>query len=241
MIKLFIFLILNIWCSFAFSETWVINRDHSEIMFKIPYMKVSEVSGRFNDFRAEVDLKEDGHTPLSLTVQISASSIDTGNKMRDGHLRGNDFLNTDKHSYISFRSSKITAIKPNLFKASGNLIIKGISRPTSIEFSTTDTLKDTWGYDNKFVKFKSTINRRDYDIIWNKTLGGQQFLLGDMITFWGSFQIQPSKSKTPNSKHMIPDTEAIRLRDRQRWDLQNRPEEPESAFVQKLRKLINGK
>lgn len=218
----------------VFSATWVTNRDHSEIMFQAPYMGVSELTGRFNEFNGEVELLEDGSFAKSLVIQINSDSIDTGNKMRDGHLKSNDFFQSNVHPHIVFKSQNILKLKPHHYKATGELIIKGISKKHTIEFSTTDSLKDTWGYENKFVKFKSSLNRKDYNIVWNKTLEGQQFLVGEVITFWGTFQIQPSTQKTPNSKHMIPDTQEIRKRDKDRQD-------SESTLSRKLRSLINGK
>lgn len=222
----------------AFAVPWVTNRDHSEIQFQVPYMGVSELTGRFNEFSGEVDLSADKKTVGSLSVQISSSSIDTGNKMRDGHLRGSEFFESQQFPYISFKSSDVKMIKANSYKASGLLTIKGITKPAVIEFTTTDSVKDTWGYENKFVKFKSTLNRKDYQITWNKTLDGQQLLVGDTITFWGTFQMQPASGKTPNSKHMIPDTEIIRSRDEKR--MKNEPVE-ESFISKKLKALINGK
>lgn len=192
-------------------------------------MGVSELTGRFNEFSGDVDFKDDSKSVSKLQVQISSSSIDTGNKMRDGHLKGSDFFDSQQNPYITFQSEKVSLIKPNLYKAHGTLKIKGISKPAIIEFSTTDSLKDTWGYDNKFVKFKSVISRKDFNITWKKTLDGKQLLVGDTITYWGTFQIQPESKKTPNSKHMIPDTQYIRERDQ------------ESYFSRKLRNLINGK
>lgn len=234
-IVLVVFLFLH---TFVYAASWVTNRDHSEIQFQVPYMGVSELTGRFNEFAGEVDLADDKKMARSLSVQISSSSIDTGNKMRDGHLKGTDFFESQQHPYISFKSSDVKILKPNFYKASGLLTIKGITKPAVIEFTTTDSVKDTWGYENKFVKFKSTLNRKDYKITWNKTLDGQQLLVGDTITFWGAFQMQPASAKTPNSKHMIPDTEIIRSRDEKR--LKNEPVE-ESFISKKLKALINGK
>lgn len=227
-------LIFSLVSGLSFAETWVTNRDHSEIMFQVPYMGVSELNGRFNEFTGGVEFKDDGITAEELEVKISANSIDTGIKMRDGHLKGSDFFQSSQHPHIIFKSQNIKLVKPGLYKATGDLTMKGITRPSVIEFTTTNALKDTWGYDSKFVKFKSSVNRKDYKINWNKTLDGKEFLVGDVIAFSGTFQIQPGSSKTPNSKHMIPDTEYIRERDLQRG-------EEESTFSRKLRKLINGK
>lgn len=196
-------------------------------MFQVPYMGVSELTGRFNDFKGEVSYEDKKPIIKSLSVSIESTSIDTGNKMRDGHLRGSDFFQSKEHPQITFKSHHISLEKPHQYKASGELSIKGISRPHSISFTTTTSVKDTWGYENIFVKFKSVINRKDFKINWNKTLDGKEFLVGDEITFWGTFQMQPYRAATPNSKHMIPDTQQIRERD--------------SSLSKKFRDLINWK
>ena len=215
-----------------YANEWQTNKDHSEVLFQVPYMKVSELTGRFNDYSGKAQIVNNDVT--SLEVTISTSTIDTGNKMRDGHLQGNDFFQSKQFPHITFKSSKIVKIKPNTFKAEGFLTIKNINKLTTIEFTTTDTVKDSWGYENKFVKFKSNLNRKDFKINWNKTLDGKEYLVGDEVTFWGTFQMQPTSAATPNSKHMIPDTEYIRQRD------DKRREEEESSISKKIRKLING-
>lgn len=232
MTKLIYFCLLFI--ATAEAATWSANKDHSEILFQVPYMGVSEVTGRFNDYSAEVVL-DDKNVPQSLVVQIPVSSIDTGNRMRDGHLKNPEFFNSQKHPYIVFRSNRITSPKGKEFTATGELTIRGITKEEAISFTMTDSLKDTWGYENRFVKFHAGINRKDFGIRWNKTLDGKEVLVGDAVSIRGTFQIQPSKKSTPYPKHLIPDTQYIRDRDLKK------KEEEESGLSKKLRKLINGK
>jgi polyisoprenoid-binding protein YceI len=232
--KLFVLVLFSL---NSFATPWVSNRDHSEVHFQVPYMQVSEVSGRFDEFTSEADFDEKTKTFKNLKVSIRTESIDTGNKMRDGHLEGSDFLEARVHPEIIFTSNNIK-LTGSTYKATGELSIKGIKKPSMVEFTLTDSMKDTWGYENRFVKFKSSVNRKDYNITWNKTLDGKQLLVGDTISFWGTFQMQPAEAKTPNSKHMIPDTEVIRKRDGQRQN--NEPVE-ESFISKKLKSLINGK
>lgn len=231
-------LLLTLLSTNLLAAPWVSNRDHSEIFFQVPYMQVSEVTGRFGDFNSKSEYDEKTKTFESITVSIQTDTIDTGNKMRDNHLEGTDFLQAKEHPQILFTSKSVKEIKPNTFVAQGDLSIKGIKKPAKVEFTVSDSMKDTWGYENRFVKFKSNINRKDYNITWNKTLDGKQLLVGDSISLWGTFQMQPATAKTPNSKHMIPDTEVIRKRDEQR--LKNEPIE-ESFISKKIRALINGK
>lgn len=212
---------------------WVSNRDHSEVMFQVTYLNVSELTGRFTEFSAKANLDEKG-VPVSLNIKIDPNSVETGNKMRDGHLKGSDFFEAHQYPAITFVSSKVSKVKDNNYKVDGVMTIKGNSKPMVIEFTVTDSQKDTWGYENKFVKFKSKLNRKDFKINWNKTLDNQKYLVSDEVTFWGVFQIQPASSVTPPSKHMIPDTQPIRKR-----EIENRKPKDESSFSDKVRKLIN--
>lgn len=216
----------------SWSVAWHVNKDHSEILFQVTYMNVSELTGRFQDFNGKMEMDANGG-PVSMEVNITSKSIDTGNKMRDGHLKDNDFLQSDYYPVITFKSTSVKKIKSSHYRVSGPLTIKGKTKTTEFDVMFSPVMKDTWGYENTFVKFTSKLNRKDFNIVWNKTLDGQQFLVGDEITVKGTFQMQPESAKTPNSKHMIPDTDAIRER-----DLKRRKEE--SSFSRKLRSIING-
>ena len=230
---LYLFVLLLSFHSLA--ATWKINKDHSEILFQVPYLGVSELTGRFTDYNGEAELNDATSKIDSLKIEISAGSINTGHKMRDNHLQASDFLESREYPNMTFTSSKIIKKSATDYSAEGILTIKKTSRPFTINFTLTDSVKDTWGYENKFVKYKASLNRKDFNINWNKTLDADKFLVGDKITFWGVFQIQPEKSLTPTSKHMIPDTSYIRERENE-----NRKDKEESGFSKKLRKLING-
>ncbi|MCM2348757.1 MAG: YceI family protein [Bacteriovoracaceae bacterium] len=239
---------MKIWfilCSLVFSTTtfaaeWVINKDHSEILFKVDYLNVSELTGRFSEYSGKVEIDDKSGLPKNITITVLTNSIDTGHKMRDNHLSTNDFFESRQYPELIFKSSDIKNVGNNQFKANGVLTIKNVNRPTLITFSLTDSVTDTWGYENKFVKFQSKLNRRDFKLNWNKTLDNNKYLVGDEVSYWGVFQIQPSKALTPSSKHMLPDTEYIRQReDKLRKDKTEAKDE--SAFSKKLRNLINGK
>lgn len=219
----------------TFAAEWKINKDHSEVLFKVPYLNVSEITGRFTDYSGTLDFDEKSREITKVNIEISSSTIDTGHKMRDNHLKASDFLESKEYPNIVFKAEKATKLKKDEYRVDGTLTIKKVSRPFTINFSLTDSVKDTWGYENKFVKYSSKLSRKDFGITWNKTLDADKFLVGDEITFWGVFQIQPSSSLTPSSKHMIPDTEYIRER-----EVKLRSNEGESSFSQKIRKLING-
>src|SRR4051812_47765123 len=107
-------LALFIFSSLVLAAEWTINKDHSEVMFQVSYLTVSELTGRFNEFSGYLVL-DDKSKPQSLAVKIQTASIDTGNKMRDGHLRGNDFFESSQWPQILFKSESITQVKPSIY------------------------------------------------------------------------------------------------------------------------------
>lgn len=177
-------------------------------------MTVSEVTGRFTSFTGQVEFPEKGNVPKSLLISIDTSSLDTGNRQRDGHLRSQEFLKSKTHPFMTFQSQEIVQLRPGQMRAKGILTLGGVAKPLNIDFSLTDSMKDTWNFENRFARFRSTINRKEFGINWNKTMKDNKYLVGEDITFWGTVQLQPRGQGTPGNKHMIPDTAYIRKRER---------------------------
>jgi polyisoprenoid-binding protein YceI len=209
---IFIFFIIFSFPLFA-STTWVINKDHSEIHFSLNYLKFAEVSGRFKKFQGRIDFNN-SHEPTRLEIHIEAHSIDTGNEIRDGHLRGSEFLATKSSPTITYRSESFTKTKKNYYISEGHITLKNKTHPMMVEFSLSEIIKDTWEFSSQFANFQGKLKRADFNITWNKTLPKEEFLLGDEIKISGVFQIQPQGNSTPSSRHKIPDTSYIREREK---------------------------
>ncbi len=212
--KSFSLILLLLLSPLTFAADWKINRDHSEIFFEIPYLQVSEITGRFNEFTGHVNFPDKGEVPQEVSIHVKTASLDSGNKQRDGHLKSQDFLKAATHPEITFNSQKISHLSGEKYRAQGILSVAGVANPFVIDFTMTPSVKDTWNFENRFVKFRTEFSRKDFRIVWNKTLADNKFLVGDMITIWGTFQLQPGSAKTPSSKHMIPDTAYIRNREK---------------------------
>lgn len=191
----------------AFSRIWISNPDHSELFFKIDYLKLSATTGRFNSFSSELDLDKE-----KVQFIIKSNSIDTSNGIRDTHLKGVEFLNVKTYPLITFVSQKLIKTDGG-YIAKGKLNLLGIAKDLAIPFQLTKEVKDTWQYPSRFATFKTEINRKDFGISWNKTLPDNNLILGDRIKIWGTIQLQPKGVKTPSSKHRIPDTPTARIRE----------------------------
>ncbi|TNE99761.1 MAG: polyisoprenoid-binding protein [Deltaproteobacteria bacterium] len=195
------------------AETWKVNDDHSDLSFTVNYLKVSEVRGRFNELDGKVEFS--GSDPKSVEVEIKTKSIDTGNKLRDSHLRRADFLDVRKHPKIKFFSKTINKLNDNVYEVKGKISIQNKTKDLTLIVTMSEIVKDTWGKQHRFAVYTGELNRLDFGLDWNKTLPGSDMLVGDRIMLKGSVQLQPYGGTTSSSKHMIADNKSLRNRERQ--------------------------
>ncbi len=204
----------------------------------MPYLNISEVTGRFSAFTGKASLDQNQKI-VDVLIQIGTTSIETGNKLRDGHLKSHEFLRSKEFPVIIFRSSAIQELGPSKYKATGELVVKGISKQHILSFEVTAPIKDTWSYESRFVKFNTVIDRKKFNLVWNKTLVDNKYLVGDLISVWGTLQLQKTGSATPSSKHMIPDTSYIRRREKMaRGELAPDPAGPTLVPVRAKKEII---
>jgi len=204
--KYFLYLIffysIGIWAN----DRWIINHDHSQIQFSVTYLKFIEIEGSFKEFNGHIEFDADDLLANKLWIEIQSQSINTLNNLRDGHLKSADFFDTKKFPLIEFKSSEIHPIKPNFFEVHGILKIKSHSNPIKIEYELKPNIKDSWGKENRFIKFQGSLNRKHYGLTWDKSLDHNALLLGDQVHFRGTIQLQLLKNMTPTSNHLIPNT-----------------------------------
>ncbi len=195
------------------AQNYVIQKDHSQIFFKVNYLSYGHVQGQFKSFKGSLDLNDSGIIE-NLTVKIQSNSLDTGHIQRDGHLRANDFFYTQKYPEIIFTYRKTIKRSGQQYEIEGELQLRGQSRSQRVELNLGPLEKDSWGYPSRFGEFKAQLNRQDYGLSWNKTLSGLNFLVSDEVEVSGIIQLQLTDAQTPTSKHMIPDTPAMRMREK---------------------------
>ena len=162
------------------ADTWTIDKAHSEALFTIKHL-VSRVTGRFNDFSGTVNT--DAANPAASTVEfsINAASIDTSDAKRDEHLRSPDFFETAKFPTITFKSSKVTPAGANKYQVEGTLTLHGVSKQVTLPVEFLGFVKDPWGNDRAGFAIETTLNRKDFGVVWNKALDAGGFVLGDDV------------------------------------------------------------
>ena len=162
--------------------SYKIDLAHSQIQFTVRHMMISKVRGWFEKFDGAIQLDEQEPANSSVDVRIEATSINTRDAQRDGHLRSPDFLDAERYPYLSFKSTRVEVVDPMNAKLHGDLTIKGITRPVVLNVEYAGQAKSPWGTTSFGFSGHTLINRKDWGLEWNKALETGGWLVGDEIT-----------------------------------------------------------
>ncbi|WP_326494321.1 YceI family protein [Sphingobacterium sp. UT-1RO-CII-1] len=172
---------------------WTLDKAHSEIEFKVKHMMISTVKGQFEEFDLNIINDSDILENSAIELQIKTDSLNTKNEQRDEHLRNADFFDHDNFPYITFQSSKIEKIDDDEYKLSGNLTIKGITKPIKLDVEFGGIAKDPWGNQKVGYTVKGKINRQDFGLTWNATLETGGVMVSDEVKFQAEMQLSLSQ------------------------------------------------
>ena len=172
--------------------TYAIDPSHSRIGFVARHAMVTKVRGSFNEFEGAgyFDAEEPTNSHLQLTIQ--AASIDTRNADRDGHLRSNDFFDMEHYPEVAFASTGIAQVDDVTYRVTGDLTIKGVARPVTIDFEYTGSAVDPFGYQRIGFEGATTVNRKDWNVNWNAALEAGGVLVSEKVTL--EFEVSAIRS-----------------------------------------------
>ena len=166
--------------SVSFAATYTVDQSHSHVGFKVRHL-ISKTAGEFRDFEGEFTY--DPKKPLESKVHFVAKSesINTNNAKRDDHLKGADFFDVQKFQTLTFDSKKVKANGKDKYKVEGDLTIHGVTKPAEFDVEYTGAAKDPWGNNRVGFNATSKINRKDFGVVWNKTLDTGGMMIGDDV------------------------------------------------------------
>ncbi|MGA8246262.1 MAG: YceI family protein [Nocardioides sp.] len=162
------------------SGEYTLDPAHSRLGFSTRHAMVTTVRGQFKDFTGEAVVDTADPASSSVRLVISASSIETGVADRDAHLRGADFFDTETYPELTFSSTDVSRDGDD-WTITGDLTIKGVTRPLTIEFESTGSARDPFGNLRIGFEGQATISRKDWGLTWNAALETGGFLVSDKI------------------------------------------------------------
>jgi len=160
---------------------WIIDPAHSEVLFKVKHMMITNVKGEFREFTAELYSEGNNFIADSIKLNINASSIFTNNNDRDTHLKSADFFDVENHKELNFIGKSLKKIDDVNFQLTGDLTIKGVSNEIILDVEFGGVNKDPWGNEKAGFSINGKINRKDWGLTWNATLETGGVLVSDEV------------------------------------------------------------
>lgn len=149
------------------STKWVIDPAHSELVFKIRHLMITNVTGSFQSFSSEVETEGDDFGNAKVVFTGKVDSITTGNDQRDGHLKSADFFEVEKYPEFTFKSTSIKKKGGEDFELTGDLTLHGITKSVTFSAEAGGVVKDPWGQVKAGFSVSGKVNRKDFGLNWN--------------------------------------------------------------------------
>ncbi|MFH8464960.1 YceI family protein [Streptomyces sp. NPDC017991] len=150
---------------------WTVDPAHSSVGAVAQHLGISSVHGRFTQFAGAIEIAPDEVAKSRVEAVIRADSIDTGNAMRDGHLKSPDFLDVERHPEITFVSTGLTpATGSDRWTVHGDLTLHGVVRPVDLDLAYLGTGADPWGGTRAAFRATTELRREDFAMNYNQVV-----------------------------------------------------------------------
>ena len=178
--------------------TYEADKVHSNIIFKIRHL-LSKTTGQFKDYKATVMIDPEKRDQVNVVAEIDVASIDTDEAKRDAHLKNEDFFDVARFPKITVTVSNLTDVNAERTKGKleGKLTIKDVSKPVVLDVEWLCTAVYPWVNKKAAFSGETTINRKDFGIVWNKTLDAGGYLIGDEVEIEINIEAQIPKPAEP--------------------------------------------
>jgi len=163
----------------ATQTKWALDPTHSELVFKVKHLMITNVKGEFRKFNASIAGEDFTKAPIE--VVIDATSIFTNEDQRDGHLKSADFFDVEKFPTLNFKSVSFKKVDGSVYELKGLLTIKGATKEVILDVDFGGINKDPWGNEKAGFSIEGKINRKDFGLNWNAALETGGVLVSDEV------------------------------------------------------------
>jgi polyisoprenoid-binding protein YceI len=161
--------------------TWQLDPAHTQVNFSAKHMMVSTVRGTFHDVEGTIELDEADPTRSRGEFRVAAASVDTNFGARDAHLRSADFFDAETHPWITFASTDIRQTGDDAFDVTGDLTIRGVTRPVTFKVELEGIVPGMSGTRHAGLSATAKLTRSDWGLDWNVALEQGGWLVGKEI------------------------------------------------------------
>src|SRR4051794_26933807 len=160
---------------------WKVDAAHTLAEFSAKHLMITTVKGRFGSIEGDliIDAADLGNS--TVTLSIDTASLNTGDVNRDGHLRSADFFDVERFPAITFRSTRIEPRGDDAYRVSGDLTIRGVTQPVTLDVELDGEAQDPWGGTRRSYTAEAKLNRKDFGLTWNVALESGGVLVGEQV------------------------------------------------------------
>jgi len=160
---------------------WAIDPMHSEVQFKVKHLVISTVSGFFKSFEGTVESENEDFQDAKINFSIDINSIDTNQTMRDEHLKGPEFFESEKYPHIKFLSTSFKKTDDDEYELKGDLTIKDVTKPVTLEVEFGGAATDFYGNTKAGFEITGKINRKEFGLTWDGVTEAGSVVVGEDI------------------------------------------------------------
>lgn len=171
--------------------TYTLDPSHTRIGFVTRHAMVTKVRGSFNEFEGTATT-DAGVQNAAINLTLQVASVDTRNADRNGHLVSADFFDAEKYPTITFNSTNIEAVDAETLRVTGDLTIKDVTAPVTIDFEYAGAATDPFGNERVGLEGSVVVNRKDYGLTWNAALETGGVLVSEKVTL--EFEVSAIKN-----------------------------------------------
>ena len=173
---------------------WTVDPTHSEILFRIRHMMITNVKGEFRKFAATINSDGNDFSTASVQVVIDASSVFTNNDDRDNHLRSEDFFHVENHEELRFNGTGLTKTGSDTYELTGNLLMRGITKEVKLDVEFGGILNDPYGNERAGFSVSGKLSRKDWGLTWNSAIEAGGVMVSDEVKINAEVQFVKAKN-----------------------------------------------
>ena len=179
---LIVFALLTVWPSLAQPEParWNVDPEHSTVEFRVAHMLVSKTTGHFSEYQGFIDMDPEAGTVKAIEATIKTASVTTNHGKRDAHLRNADFFDVENFPTMTYRMKHYQKTADG-YQAVGELTLRGVTKDITLTGNFNGVAKDPWGNFRAGFNAEGKLNRKDFGMVWSKTLDGGGLVVGDEV------------------------------------------------------------
>lgn len=162
-------------------SNYILDPMHSEITFKVKHLMITNVTGSFQNFSANMTAASEDFSDAAISFEAAIASISTGNEQRDTHLKSDEFFDATNFPTLNFVSSALIKKAASNYTLIGNLTLKGITKEVTLDVEFGGTMTDFYGQFKAGFEISGTINRSEFGLTWSAVTEAGGVVVSDEV------------------------------------------------------------